>query len=84
MRAGMSPLIDYDPTEVIIRNMFGNNIGNMLFQSSVSRTLMRGKVIIDTLHTKRVFTDEDVKMINATYSCFVLPFANAFRKGFCG
>lgn len=82
LRAGMSPLIDYDPTEVIIRNMFGNNIGNMLFQSSVSRTLMRGKVIIDTLHTKRVFTDEDVKMINATYSCFVLPFANAFRKGF--
>lgn len=82
LRAGMSPLIDYDPTKVIIGNMFGNNIGNMLFQSGVSRTLMRGKVMIDTLHTKRAFTDKDVNMINETYSCLVLPFANAFRRGF--
>jgi len=82
LRAGMSPLVDYDPTKVIIGNLFGNNIGNMLFQSSVSRVLMRGKVMIDTLHTKRPFTDEDVRMINATYSCLVLPFANAFRRGF--
>lgn len=78
----MSPLVDYDPTKVIIGNLFGNNIGNMLFQSSVSRTLMRGKVMIDTIHTKRSFTDEEVKMINAMYSCMVLPFANAFRRGF--
>lgn len=82
LRAGMSPLVDYDPTKVIIGNLFGNNIGNMLFQSSVSRTLMRGKVMIDTIHTKRSFTDEDVKRINDTYNCMVLPFANAFRRSF--
>lgn len=82
MRAGMSPLLNYEPTEVIVKNLFGNNIGNMLFQSSVCRALLREKVIIDTIHTKRKYSNEDIKKINSTYECLVLPFANAFRKEF--
>lgn len=84
MRAGMSPLIGYAPSEVIMKNMIGNNIGNMLFQTSVYRTLLCDDVVIDTINTSRKFTKWDIDQINANYDCLVLPFANAFRASFMG
>lgn len=82
LRAGMSPLVGYDATEVIMKNMMGNNIGNMLFQTSVYRTLLRDKVQIDTIHTMRKYSKWHIDKINSTYECLVLPFANAFRASF--
>lgn len=82
LRAGMSPLIGYQPSEVIMKNMIGNNIGNMLFQTSVYRTLLCEDVVIDTINTSRKFTKWDIDQINANYECLVLPFANAFRASF--
>lgn len=84
MRAGMSPLIGYAPSEVIMKNMIGNNIGNMLFQASVYRTLLCDDVVIDTINTARKITNWDIDQINANYDCLVLPFANAFRASFMG
>ena len=82
LRAGMSPLIGYQPSEVIMKNMIGTNIGNMLFQTSVYRTLLCEDVVIDTINTSRKFTKWDIDQINANYECLVLPFANAFRASF--
>lgn len=82
VRAGMSPLVGYNPTDVIYNNMIGNNIGNMLFPYSVSRTLMRENVLIDTINPSRKCTKWDIKLINSKYECMVLPFANAFRASF--
>lgn len=82
LRAGMSPLVNHSPTRVIMRNMIGNNIGNMLFQSSVSRTLMTEGTVIDTVNTVRKYSDEHIRRINETYEYMVLPFANAFRVQF--
>lgn len=82
VRAGMSPLVGYNPTEVIYNNMIGNNIGNMLFPYSVSRTLMREHVLIDTINPARKYTKWDINEINSRYDYLVLPFANAFRVSF--
>ena len=82
LRAGMSPLVNHNPTRVVMRNMIGNNIGNMLFQSSVSRTLLCEDTTIDTVNTVRKYSNEHIRQINENYECLVLPFANAFRVNF--
>lgn len=82
LRAGASPLINHDQTEVIMRNRIGSNIGNLLFPASVCRTLLREDTIIDTVNTLRKYSGEHIKRINETYDCLVLPFANAFRYSF--
>lgn len=82
LRAGMSPLISHDQTEVIMRNRIGSNIGNMLFPASVSRALLCEDTVIDTVNTLRKYSGEHVRRINETYDCLILPFANAFRFSF--
>lgn len=82
LRAGVSPLISHDQTEVIMRNRIGSNIGNLLFPASVSRALLCEDTVIDTVNTLRKYSSEHVKRINETYDCLVLPFANAFRSSF--
>lgn len=82
MRAAMPPLANIKPMHVFGKNLIGNNLGNMLFPYSVARTLMLEDVVIDTMTTAKDFSMSDVKRINETYDCFVLPFANAFRISF--
>lgn len=82
MRAAMPPLANIKPMHVFSKNLIGNNLGNMLFPYSVARTLMREDVVIDTITTAKDLSKADVKYINETYECFVLPFANAFRVSF--
>lgn len=82
LRAGVSPLISHDQTEVIMRNRIGSNIGNLLFPASVCRALLCEDTVIDTVNTFRKYSGEHIKRINETYDCLVLPFANAFRYSF--
>lgn len=82
MRAGMSPLSNLSPLEVLTENTIGNNIGNMLFPYSISRTLTTEDTQIDTIRIGKGITDQEADMINKTYDCMVLPFANAFRSSF--
>lgn len=82
LRAGVSPLISYDQTEVIMRNRIGNNIGNLLFPASVCRALLCEDTVIDTVNTSWRYSSEHIRRINETYDCLVLPFANAFRYSF--
>lgn len=79
MRSCDSPFAVHTPLEVIQNNYIGNNSGNMLFQTSVFRTLFTEDTTID------IMTDYDLKQpefINENYDVFVLPLANAFRKDF--
>ncbi len=82
LRAAMSPLVNHNPTRVVMRNMIGNNIGNLLFQSSVTRTLLCDDTTIDTVNTVRKYSSDHIRRINENYECLVLPFANAFRVNF--
>lgn len=82
IRAGMSPLVEHSPAEVLSNNLVGNNIGNMLFPHSISRGLMREDVEIHTIVVRDDFSERTIKKINETYDCLVLPFANAFRVSF--
>lgn len=89
MRGAKSPLENQTPYQVITGNTIGNNIGNLLFPHSISRTLMKEDVQIDTINFSRV-PGESSKLrelagkINREYDVLVLPFANAFRISFQG
>ncbi len=84
MRAGMSPISNASPYEVLTMNMIGSNIGNMLFPYSIFRTLQTEEATIDTVTTNRYFSAKDIDKINQTYDYFVIPLANAFRRSFVG
>lgn len=89
MRAAMSPFDNFTPFQVLTKNSIGNNMGNMLFPYSVSRTLMTEGTQIDTIRFDKISSDEKIlrekaEQINAEYDCLVLPFANAFRVSFMG
>lgn len=89
MRGAKSPLDNQTPYQVIAGNTIGNNIGNLLFPHSISRTLMVEDTEIDTINFSKV-SGEPGKMrelaanINREYDVLVLPFANAFRLSFMG
>ena len=83
MRTCVSPFEYHTPLESIERNLIGNNSGNMLFQYSVLRSLLREDTKVSFI------TEEDraagtisADRINATFDMMVLPFANAFREPF--
>lgn len=82
MRAGMSPLDNFDAFHVLTNNTIGDNLGNMLFPYSIARTLMLEDVEITTIKTERSFSREEINRFNKEYDCLVLPFANAFRRSF--
>lgn len=82
IRAGMSPMVNHSPIEVLGNNLVGSNIGNMLFPYSICRCLMTEDVEIHTMVVQNHFSERIIKKINETYDCFVLPFANAFRVSF--
>ena len=82
MRAGMSPLDNLSPFEVLTKNTIGNNIGNMLFPYSISRTLTKEDTEISTIVVEKSGSKKQIDYFNQEYDCLVLPFANAFRKSF--
>lgn len=90
IRAGMSPLDNFPDEYEMYHNILGNNIGNALYAYSVFRALTldasdngEGTSLVPTYY-KYKYTDEEIEEINSTYSCFVIPLANAFRSNFAG
>ena len=69
-------------SEILLHNLIGNNTGNLIFQTSVARTVMTEDVEITTIRTDRVYSDEQVEQWNAEYDLFLIPLANAFRITF--
>ncbi len=82
MRAAMP--FDYVPSisDILVNDYLGNNIGNVLFQNSVSRWLMDQDTEITRIKTTRYFTDEEIERFNAEYDMLILPLANALRTDF--
>ena len=81
IRGAVNPLEAVEPTRFIINNMTGGNIGNMLFLSSVAKTLMTDdETAIDYISVrKRKIDDEYIEYVNQTYDFFLIPLANAFK-----
>lgn len=82
IRAKMSPLKAHSPMDVLNHNLIGNNIGNMLFPYSIGRSVMTDDTEIYTLGIKDNYSEYEIRNINETYDCLILPFANAFRSAF--
>lgn len=82
VRAGMSPLDNFPDEYAMYHNILGNNIGNSLYAYSVFRALTFDDTCLVPTYYKYKYTDEEIEEINSTYSCFVIPLANAFRSNF--
>ncbi len=82
MRSSLDPLTAMSNAQAVIRNVMNDNIGNMVFASSVARTLLIPECELTVTRTNRPFSKEEVQRINAAYDCFVIPLANAFRTSF--
>jgi hypothetical protein len=80
IRTGISPLDNFDPAYMIVHNSIGGNVGNLVYAYGVFRTLMTE----GTRMTPSYYDDKpgNIEAINEGYDCFVLPLADAFRKGF--
>lgn len=83
MRGNCSPLSNPTISELIRDNTIGSNSGNMIFQASVMRALMKKDTQIDFINTRNEgFRDHEIDRLKNQYDYFVIPLANAFRSGF--
>lgn len=80
IRAGMSPFDTFDVPHILLNNSIGGNVGNLVYQFSVFRTLMTEGTTItpDYYHYDPKNADE----INEKYDMYVIPLADAFREQF--
>ncbi|MBR5047483.1 MAG: hypothetical protein IKX76_04530 [Eubacterium sp.] len=75
---------DHTPSEVLIRNLIGNNTGNYIFLRSVLRTLMvSDDTEIKSIRFNRTQVPKDeIDYYNRECSAFIIPLAKAFRVSF--
>ncbi|MDM5340096.1 polysaccharide pyruvyl transferase family protein [Fictibacillus enclensis] len=80
IRAGMAPFDNFDPTQIIVNNTIGGNVGNLVYQYSVFRTLMTegATITADRYDFDPKYADE----INEKYDAYIIPLADAFRESF--
>ena len=80
IRAGMSPLKPVPVGEAIQNDLLGRNSGNLVFQFSVFRALMREGTEFDARLIKPVrLQPGSYERLNEGYDFAVFPMANAFR-----
>ncbi|OQD59396.1 hypothetical protein MBBAR_3c00510 [Methanobrevibacter arboriphilus JCM 13429 = DSM 1125] len=85
IRCGTSPLDNFNPSKMIVRNSIGNNIGNLVYQFSIFRALLKKDVslVSDYYGVDRGYiTSANSKKINKNYSAYICPMANSFRDNF--
>lgn len=80
IRTGISPLDNFGPSEMIINNSIGGNVGNLVYAYGVFRTLMtEGTTITPNYYVNH---PDHADEMNERYDCFILPLADAFRSDF--
>ena len=80
IRAGMSPFETFDAAQIMRQNSIGGNVGNLVYQYSVFRTLMtEGTTITPDYYN---YGPERADEINENYDAYVIPLADAFREEF--
>lgn len=83
IRAGLSPLENYSPLQLLKNNAIGDNVGNLIYAYSVFRSLMTDEDTEIVANHYKV-DPKDADKINEEYDCFIIPLADAFRKDFVG
>lgn len=76
----MSPFDNFDAPHIMFNNSIGGNVGNLIYQYSVMRTLMTEDTIITPDYY--VNNPEKADEINEKYDCYIIPLADAFREQF--
>lgn len=80
IRAGMSPLDNFDANKILLKNSIGGNVGNLVYQYSVFRTLMTQNVnVVPDYYSQDANKADEY---NEKYDTYVIPLADAFRKSF--
>lgn len=80
IRSGMLPHETHDEFELLKRDRFGSNNGNLIYQYSIVRTLMTDNVEI---YSDNYMTNpKNAEYINKTYDVYIIPLADAFRSNF--
>ncbi|WP_096273197.1 polysaccharide pyruvyl transferase family protein [Paucisalibacillus globulus] len=65
---------------MILNNSIGGNVGNLIYQYSVFRTLMTEETTITPDYYK--IDPDNADEINEKYDCYIIPLADAFRQDF--
>lgn len=82
IRAGMLPTELFTPQEMITRNVLGNNVGNLIYQYGIIRSLTTPDTEFMASRYKNKLSDAEIDQINNECSAHILPFADAFRPDF--
>ena len=86
IRAGCSPFEYLSVKEISDDNLFGNNVGNLLYAYSIFRWLMTDEnveLVPDRYRPERgLCSDADIDRINQEYDQYIVPMADSFRRGF--
>lgn len=86
MRTGLSPFENLSEKAISDENLFGNNVGNLLYAFSLFRWLMTDEdtiVVPDRYRPERgECSEEEIDRINQEYSCYIMPMADTFRISF--
>ncbi|WP_215115481.1 polysaccharide pyruvyl transferase family protein [Exiguobacterium sp. s80] len=80
IRAGMTPFEQFDAEYIMRENSIGGNVGNLIYQYSIFRTLMtEGTTITPDYY---YYDEERADEINEKFDLYVIPLADAFRQEF--
>ncbi|EME8175861.1 polysaccharide pyruvyl transferase family protein [Enterococcus casseliflavus] len=80
LRAPMSPLDNYSAEDLLKKDRFGVNVGNLVYQYSVYRMLYNDE---NTIEADGLIMDPNrADWINENFDMYILPFADAFRPDF--
>lgn len=80
IRSGMLPHESYSEFELLKRDRFGSNNGNLVYQYSIVRTLMTDNIEIYSDNYSTNIKNSDY--INKNFDAYVIPLADAFRSNF--
>ncbi|MCC3725590.1 polysaccharide pyruvyl transferase family protein [Staphylococcus epidermidis] len=80
IRSGITPTEIKEPSEMILKNLIGGNVGNLIYAYSIYRTLMTEDVEI--IPDRYRINEKDADYINKYYDAYIIPLADAFRETF--
>ena len=83
IRSGITPFESPSFEQILATNILGGNIGNLLYATSVYKTLYTSKdTKFKTIYDKFDITSQYVDEINQTCKYFIIPLADAIRSDF--
>lgn len=80
IRSGIAPNEIRKPEEMILNNLIGGNVGNLIYAYSIYRNLMTEDVEI--IPDKYKIDPNKADFINENYDAYIIPLADAFRDTF--